>query len=310
MAVLLRSIRPSVYNIRQQCGCERYNVYRDGLMGFTLQRTRCPPQPETVRAFLFGAHLLPSAISTNVSCFHTGFQYLVHMIIVICLTHLFSFLTMVGRYLVVTLAEPRSRQLPTVSHFSHSICGLMVCEPLKARRRRSNLIIRQLSALHGGDLSWAVPGLASSFMSCVLHLVMCPTFFTYATAGRTEHVLIQVVCAPHRSNALADFFFHHARGIPLLLVACSLLLVAGAITTSSLNSYISGIGRVSSSSSHVHPSVIPCGIPPSNLSVVEPRFLTTTGTIGTRHVLVCTTVVSVLQLYYATPRSRKLPPHS
>jgi hypothetical protein len=207
MAVLLRSIRPSVYNIRQQCGCERYNVYCDGLMGVTLQWTRCPPQPETVRAFLFLGSFPPSAISTKCKLLPYGILIPRPHDHCVCLTHLFSFLTIVGRYQVVTLAEPRSRQLPTVSHSHILFCGLVVCEPPKARRRRSNLIIRQLSALHGGDLSWAVPGLASSFMSCVLHLVICTTFFTYATAGRTEHVLIQVVCAPHRSNALADFFF-------------------------------------------------------------------------------------------------------
>jgi hypothetical protein len=138
--------------------------------------------------FPFLGSFPPSAISTKCKLLPYGISIPLHMIIVICLTHLFSFLTIAGRYQVVTLAEPRSRQLPTVSHFSHSVCGLVVCEPPKARRRhgRSNLIIRQLSALHGGDLSWAVPGLASSFMSCVLHLVICTTFFTYATAGRTE----------------------------------------------------------------------------------------------------------------------------
>lgn len=112
MAELLRSIRPSAYNIRQQCGCERYNVYCDGLMGFTLQRTRCSPQPETVRAFLFWAHFLPSAISTKCKLLPYGIS--------IPRPHdhcgLFdAFLTIVGRYLF-TLAEPRSRQLPTVSH--------------------------------------------------------------------------------------------------------------------------------------------------------------------------------------------------
>jgi hypothetical protein len=136
--------------------------------------------------FPFLGSFPPSAISTKCKLLPYGILIPRPHDHCVCLTHLFSFLTIVGRYQVVTLAEPRSRQLPTVSHSHILFCGLVVCEPPKARRRRSNLIIRQLSALHGGDLSWAVPGLASSFMSCVLHLVICTTFFTYATAGRTE----------------------------------------------------------------------------------------------------------------------------
>jgi hypothetical protein len=36
MTVLLRSIRPSVYNIRQFCGYEKCNVHFDGLMELHL----------------------------------------------------------------------------------------------------------------------------------------------------------------------------------------------------------------------------------------------------------------------------------
>jgi hypothetical protein len=83
--------------------------------------------------------------------------------IVVCLTH-FVFVSNNNRFLITR--EPRSRQLPE-SHSLFICSGLVGCEPPKARRRRSNLIIHQPSALHGDDLSWAVLGLASSFMSCV-----------------------------------------------------------------------------------------------------------------------------------------------
>jgi hypothetical protein len=81
MTVLLRSIRPSVYNIRQLCGYERCNVHCDGLMDWTPSFNELNVHHNKRPYVLsFSGLISPQQSPQNVSCFHTHtrFQFLVH----------------------------------------------------------------------------------------------------------------------------------------------------------------------------------------------------------------------------------------